>query len=200
MPYLMYFGVCSQGGVLVAIEPDITYVSRGYGFISFTVKNNNDYELDVYYEYGDSTPEDVTKKVTLGGGATSGTIALYGLPPYTYCTIYARAFDGVNWSTSDSIYYRTLQPPDQTETPTISNVLLGGIKTDYTTWRVYNNDEQTSEILSDTETTPVTDLGDALPNGYKSGSIYDPSGLIEDLYATAQDVGRIKSDVEHYIV
>jgi hypothetical protein len=70
-------------------NPTITFVSASSDRIRITLKNNATVSADIYYEQGDTTPDE--NFITLGAGVTSGTIEVTGLNASTSYTIYAQA-------------------------------------------------------------------------------------------------------------
>lgn len=89
------------------IAPTITYVSKTFDSITFTVKNNESESATIFYENGNAIP--TANSITLNAGQTSGNLTISGLNKNTSYTIYAQALIGTrNRSTAVSFTQTTL--------------------------------------------------------------------------------------------
>jgi hypothetical protein len=89
------------------IAPTITYVSKTFDSITFTVKNNESESATIFYENGNAIP--TANSITLNAGQTSGNLTISGLTKNTSYTIYAQALIGTrNRSTAVSFTQTTL--------------------------------------------------------------------------------------------
>lgn len=144
-------------------EPTLNYISKTDRTIYFTVTNNNNYELDIYYEHTDSTPDNVSQKVTIGSGQTSGTLYVTQLVPETGYNMYARAYNGDEWSTSDTWW--TTTNTGVTIKPNITNYSCYTISSQkYVKWRVQNRDYAGLVTI-------YTEWNDTTPDEYTFNSI-----------------------------
>ena len=81
--------ITRKGGVAATKAPSLNFVSKTDSQIVFTITNNDDATVDVFWELGDNTPD--ANQLELTAGQTSSNQTLSGLNDNTQYTIFAFA-------------------------------------------------------------------------------------------------------------
>ena len=81
--------ITRKGGVAATKAPSLNFVSKTDSEIVFTITNNDDATVDVFWEVGDTTPD--ANQIELTAGQTSSNQTASGLTQNTQYTIFAFA-------------------------------------------------------------------------------------------------------------
>jgi hypothetical protein len=131
-------------------NPTITYVSKTFDSITFTVTNNDNATATIYYEENDDTPD--ANSVVLNAGATSSNLTISGLTKQTSYTVYAQA-QATGKLLSSAVSFTETTP----DFPTLANPTITFVSSTTTsiTFTVTNNASASANIYYEQgDTTP----------------------------------------------